>query len=60
MEPVDIILIAILILILGGCGFFIWRSKKKGKKCIGCPDSCAGCSGNCTGCAASCPNHKKD
>lgn len=49
----DIIIIAILILILGGAAWCIYRSRKSGKKCIGCPDSstCSGnCSGSCSGC----------
>lgn len=33
----DIILIVIIALIVGLAGFYIWRQKKKGSKCIGCP-----------------------
>ena len=58
---VDILLTSAIALILGLAAFFILRAKKKGVKCIGCPDSgscgsggccgsCAGCSG-CSGCA---------
>ena len=57
MNPVDYIIIAIVVLILGLSTWFIWKSKKSGKKCIGCPDSgsCSGgCSGNCAGCACGC------
>ncbi len=54
MELIDIVLIAVIIGIFGLVGFYIHRSKKKGKKCIGCPDSCAcsqrNCSGGCSGC----------
>ncbi len=45
----DIIVIAVVFLIVALALFYIWRSKKKGKKCIGCPyaDSCHGsCSAN--------------
>ena len=55
MGFVDYILIAVIVLILGGVIFYIRRQKKKGVKCIGCPDGvtcggkCAGCSGNCCG-----------
>ena len=42
-------MIALLVLILGGAVFYICRSKKKGTKCIGCPDSGA-CSGDCGNC----------
>ena len=57
MNPVDYIIIAIVVLILGLSAWFIWKSKKSDKKCIGCPDSgsCSGgCSGNCAGCACGC------
>ena len=57
MNPVDYLIIAIVVVILGLAAWFIWRSRKNGKKCIGCPDSgsCSGgCSGNCAGCACGC------
>ncbi|MBR7163872.1 MAG: FeoB-associated Cys-rich membrane protein [Clostridia bacterium] len=31
------IIIAVLVIILGLAGFYIYRAKKSGKKCIGCP-----------------------
>ncbi len=46
-------IVAILILgILGLAGWYIFRAKKQGKKCIGCPDSggCSGACGSCQGC----------
>ena len=45
-----LIVIFIIAAILGGAGYAVYRSKKAGKKCIGCPDggSCSGmCSGGC-------------
>ena len=33
----NVILVVILILIVGGAGLYIYNSKKKGQKCIGCP-----------------------
>lgn len=56
MEPVDYVIIALVLLILGGAAWYVWRSKKEGAKCIGCPDSqhCSGNCGNCSGC--SCKN----
>ena len=57
MNPVDYIIIAIVVLILGLAVWFIRKSRKSGKKCIGCLDSgsCSGgCSGNCAGCACGC------
>ena len=44
------ILIAVLVLIVGGAAFYIYKAKKSGRKCIGCPDS-GSCSGNCSGCS---------
>lgn len=34
---VDFIIIVALVLILGGAGLYIYKAKKSGKKCIGCP-----------------------
>ncbi len=36
----DIIIIAVILLIVGSATFYIYKAKKNGKKCIGCPDSC--------------------
>ena len=44
----NVILIVAIIAILGGAVCYIVRAKKKGSKCIGCPDS--GCNGQCAGC----------
>ncbi len=35
----DLILILLLLLIAGGAGYYIYRAKKHGEKCIGCPYS---------------------
>ena len=45
----DLILILVLVLIIGGAALYIYRAKKKGRKCIGCPSG-GSCSGNCNGC----------
>ena len=49
MKPVDWLIIGILLIIAAAAIFAIYRSKKSGKKCIGCPDSenCSGCCSNC-------------
>lgn len=57
MNPVDYIIIAVIALIVCAAAFAIYKSKKSGKKCIGCPDS-ATCSGQCAGCT-SCSCSKK-
>ena len=49
MNPVDYLIIFIVLAIIGGAAFYVYRSKKKGRKCIGCPDS-GTCSANCPGC----------
>lgn len=44
------IVIAVLALIIGAAVFYVYRAKKSGQKCIGCPYSkqCSGsCGGNC-------------
>ncbi len=40
----NIIIIAVLVLAVGGALAYIIKAKKSGKKCIGCPygDSCKG------------------
>ena len=45
----NIVLLALLGVILGGAAGYVYRAKKKGGKCIGCPDG-AKCSGQCSGC----------
>ena len=53
MNPVDYILIALVIAIVGGAAYYIYKAKKSGKKCIGCSNS-GSCSGHCSGCAHGC------
>lgn len=45
----NVIILAVLGLILGGAAGYVYKAKKKGVRCIGCPDS-SKCSGNCCGC----------
>ena len=49
----DLFIILILLLILGGAGLYIYRAKKRGQKCIGCPAG-SSCSGSCSGCSCGC------
>lgn len=51
----NLIVIGILAVILGLAGFYVLRAKKKGTKCIGCPDS-----GNCSGNCSHCGNHRAE
>ncbi|MBQ4545628.1 MAG: FeoB-associated Cys-rich membrane protein [Oscillospiraceae bacterium] len=54
----DIIIIVILAVIIGLAGWYVYKAKKSGKKCIGCPDGCS-CSAKNTGCACSCCEHRE-
>ena len=49
----DILIILILLAVLGGAALYLYRSKKRGVKCIGCPDAKT-CSGNCGSCGGNC------
>ncbi|MCQ2554826.1 MAG: FeoB-associated Cys-rich membrane protein [Clostridia bacterium] len=41
----NFIITAVIILIVGSACMYIYKAKKKGKKCIGCPESgCSKCS----------------
>ena len=44
----DILIILVIVAILALASWYVIRSKKKGKSCIGCPDGgCAQCGGHC-------------
>lgn len=50
-------MLAVIIAIIGGAALYIYKAKKKGIKCIGCPEgaNCGGnCSGGCAGCSGNC------
>ena len=49
MNWVDYVILAILAVILGSALLYLWKAKKKGVKCIGCPGG-GDCNGNCGGC----------
>ena len=48
----NLIIIFVLIVIIGFVSLYIYKSKKSGKKCIGCPysDTCCRKSGDSHGC----------
>ncbi len=58
---IDFVVGFIIVVIISGSLMYIIRAKRRGVKCIGCPDSAA-CSGKCNGCNGSCggdiSNHK--
>ncbi len=53
MNIPEIIIICIVAVILAAVIIYLYKAKKRGEKCIGCPYS-KQCSGNCNG---SCKNH---
>ena len=43
---IDILIILVMLAVLGGAGLYVYRAKKSGQKCIGCPNSKT-CGGSC-------------
>ena len=58
MGAIDFLILGIILAVLALSGWYIWKSKKSGKKCIGCPDSCACSAGNCAGGCSGCQGGK--
>lgn len=63
MKTIDIIIIAIVVVILGLVIRYIYKAKKQGAKCIGCPNG-SKCSGSCggkrgEGCSCGCNTEQK-
>lgn len=55
----NVIIIAVLAVIIVAAALYVYKAKKSGKKCIGCPDS-GSCSGkNCSGSCNCCNNEMK-
>ena len=51
----NLIIIAVILIIVGAASWYIYKAKKSGKKCIGCPDSgCCSASKNGNGCGCGC------
>ena len=53
MNWVDVLIMAVIAAVFFLAGFAVYRSKKRGNACIGCPDSknCAHkCNGSCGCC----------
>ena len=51
MTLIDIIIIGVILLVVGGALAYVIVSKKRGAKCVGCPDA-KKCAGKCN-----CHNH---
>lgn len=62
MELIDIVMIAVIAAMIGLAAWYVYKAKKSGRKCIGCPDggSCSGgCSGGCSACNCGCGGASK-
>ena len=44
----NVIIIAVMLIIVALSGGYVYKAKKSGKKCIGCPDS-SSCNCGCCG-----------
>ena len=49
----DILIIAVVVVVVGLAAAYIYKQKKRGAGCIGCP------SGSCEECNGSCGSHKE-
>ena len=49
MNSGDYIVLAVILAILAGAVRYIFKVKRSGKKCVGCPGG-EGCNGTCPGC----------
>lgn len=55
-DIIIIIIIAAIVLLAGG---YIYKAKKNGKKCIGCPEGCS-CGSKKSGCCGCCSENKEE
>lgn len=49
MSIADWIVLGVIVITLSLAGLYVYRAKKKGRKCIGCSDA-GNCSGDCANC----------
>lgn len=50
----NLLILVIVAAIIGFAARYIYKEKKRGVKCIGCPDGCSCASGGCGGCSGNC------
>ncbi len=50
----DIVIVAIVLLIVSLASWYVYRAKKRGKTCVGCP---GGCSCSCDASCSTCQSH---
>ncbi|MBQ4333106.1 MAG: FeoB-associated Cys-rich membrane protein [Clostridia bacterium] len=58
MTTIDYIIVAVLLLVVGVAVWYVVKSKKSGKKCIGCPDGCCPNRGDGSSCTCGCHKEK--
>ena len=49
MKGVDILILLVIAVIVGVAIWYVYKSKKSGKKCVGCPHG-GNCGGDCSSC----------
>ena len=54
----NVIIVAVLLVIVGLAARYVYKAKKSGRKCIGCPDGC--CSNKENGCSCGCGGKHED
>ena len=49
---VNLIAMAVIVAIVGAAAGYLYKAKKRGVRCVGCPDSghCSRSCGSCSGC----------
>lgn len=50
MGLADLIVVAVIAGIVGFAAWYLYKSVKRGKKCVGCPDGCVCAARNSEGC----------
>lgn len=50
----DIIIIAILAIIICAAAWYVYKAKKSGRKCVGCPEGSCNCSSQKGSCGCGC------
>lgn len=54
----NLIILAVIAIIIGLAVGYIHKAKKRGVKCIGCPNGCS-CNGKCGGDCSGCGNSER-
>lgn len=50
----DVIIIVVVLAILSGAALYVYKAKKSGKTCIGCPAGGCSSKNGCSGCSCGC------